>query len=206
METEYIKETLSEFMRRVVDESVSLEDKLRFLSPADNERPFKRPIILENGVRIWGYCSIHPDAKIGKNTIIGAFTNITGNIEIGDYTRMQGFNFIPQGVKIGNRVFIGPGVIFTNVKYPTVRYGDYSWERVYETTVVEDGANIGAGAIVCPGVTIGACSMIGAGSIVTQNVTPGWLVKGNPARHIKQYTDIDKDLNYKPLDGTDHGF
>ena len=68
------------------------------------EMPFQRPIILENGTTIWGFCTIHPDAKIGKEVMIGAFTNISGPAEIGDYVRMQGFNFIPTGVILESRV------------------------------------------------------------------------------------------------------
>lgn len=200
-------ETLEQFLKRIREEDeVDLEDRLRFLNPDPAEQPFVRPIIMENGARIWGYCTIAPTAKIGKNVTIGAFTNICGNAVIGDYTRMQGFNYIPQGVTIGERVFIGPNVTFTNVRYPTVRMGDYSWERVYDKTIVEDKASIGAGCIICPGVRIGKFAMIGAGSVVTGDVLPGWLVKGNPARHIKLFIDPEKAALIRPLDGKDHGW
>lgn len=180
---------------------------LDFLQPGEGDRPFARPIILENGATVWGYCTIAPTAQIGKDVTIGAFTNICGNVVIGDYTRMQGFNFIPQGVTIEDRVFIGPGVIFTNVIYPTVRFGDYSWERVYEKTLVRQGASIGAGAVICPGVTIGKRSLIAAGSVVTKDVTEGWLVKGNPARHIRQFADVEREEAHPALTpGKDAGW
>ena len=204
--TEEFTETWPEFCKRVREDGVDLGERLAFMNPQTAEMPFVRPIILENGARIWGYCSIAPTAKIGKNVIVGAFTNICGNAVIGDYTRMQGFNFIPQGVTIGERVFVGPGVIFTNVKHPTVRMGDYSWERVFDETIVQDKASIGAGAVICPGVVIGKYSMVGAGSIVTKSVLPGWLVKGNPARHIKLIVDIEEADKIRPLDGEDHGW
>ena len=199
-------ETWPEFLQRMNGDGIDLQDRLAFLKLETAEMPFVRPIILKNGARIWGYCTIAPTAKIGKNVIIGAFTNICGAATIGDYTRMQGFNYIPQGVIIGERVFIGPNVTFTNVKYPTVRNGEYSWERVFDKTIVEDKVSIGAGSIICPGITIGKFAMIGAGSVVTKDVLPGWLVKGNPARHIRQFIDPEKASLQRPLDGKDHGW
>jgi UDP-2-acetamido-3-amino-2,3-dideoxy-glucuronate N-acetyltransferase len=121
------------------------------------------------------------------------FTNITGDVVVGDWTRIQGHVFIPAGVTIGRRVFVGPGVLFTNTTYPTVRFGPNSWERTYEKTTVRDCANIGAGAIICPGVTIGERCMIAAGSVVTSNVPDGWLVKGNPARMIREFTNLEQE-------------
>ena len=144
------------------------------------KRPFKDPIIIENNVQVWGFCSIHPEAKLGKNVVIGAFTNICGPVEIGDDTRIQGFCFIPYGVTIGKRVLIGPNVTFTNDKYPRVKQ---RW--TIEPTIVKDGASIGAGSVIVPGVTIGENAMIAAGSVVTTDIKNNWLVKGHPARHIK---------------------
>ena len=155
--------------------------------------PFQRPIIYDNGTVIWGFCSIHPNAKIGANVVIGAFTNICGPAEIGDESRLQGFTFIPQGVTIGKRVFIGPGVMFTNIKYPTARFGKASRDRIFETILVEDKAAIGAGAVICPNVKIGKGALVAAGSIVTQDVMAEYLVKGNPARHIKRIVDLEDE-------------
>lgn len=170
-------------------------------------RPFGIPVTLDNNTVVWIPSSINPAAKIGSNCIIGMFTNITGDVTIGDWTRIQGHVFIPTGVTIGQRVFVGPGVIFTNTIYPTVRFGPNSWERVYEKTVVHDCANIGAGAIICPGVTIGERCMIAAGSVVTTDIQAGWLVKGNPARHIKLFTDIERERSMsQPTSGKDAGW
>ena len=154
------------------------------------EMPFLKPTILKNGAVIWPFCQIHPNAKIGKLVVIGCFTNICGPVEVGDETRMQGFVFIPEGVTIGKRVYVGPGVIFTNVKYPTARHGKRSRDRLYEKVVVGEKSALGAGSIICPGVTIGPGALVAAGSVVTSDVMAEWLVKGNPARHIKRIVDL----------------
>jgi len=152
-----------------------------FLSPADY--PFTKPLHYPIGIIMWPPVDIHPAAKIGNGVIIGRYTNICGNITIGENTRIQGFCFIPDCVEIGMRVFIGPGVIFTNVKYPSARHDR---DRVRDgKIIVEDFASIGAGAVICPGVRIGFGALIGAGAIVTKDVLPETVVVGCPARPLK---------------------
>ena len=85
--------------------------------------------------------------------------------------------FIPEGVVLGNGVFIGPHVCFTNDKH-TKATGE--WELL--ETVVEDGANIGAGAVILPGIIIGKGATVGAGAVVTKDVPAGCTVVGNPAK------------------------
>jgi UDP-2-acetamido-3-amino-2,3-dideoxy-glucuronate N-acetyltransferase len=81
-------------------------------------------------------------------------------------------------VKIGSGVFIGPRVTFCNdLEPPSDNWLD---------TIVEDGAVLGAGVVVLPGVTIGAYARVGAGAVVTRDIYPGdWWV-GNPARPIQR--------------------
>jgi acetyltransferase-like isoleucine patch superfamily enzyme len=97
-------------------------------------------------------------------------------------------------------------VIFNNTTYPTVRFGPNSWERTYEKTTLRDCANIGAGAIICPGVTLGERCMIAAVSVVTSDVRDGWLVKGNPARLIREFTDLERERAMPEPGSTDAGW
>jgi len=127
--------------------------------------------------KIW-----HPDlvniygCKIGKRCSIAAFIEIGEDVTIGNDVQIQAFTFIPKGVRIGNNVFIGPNVTFTNDKHPPSK-GKWWFE-----TIIEDGVSIGAGALLITGITIREGAFIAAGAVVTKDVDPGTTVMGIPAR------------------------
>lgn len=116
---------------------------------------------------------------IGSDCTFHAYTWVGENAEIGDRVKVQAFAFIPDGVKIGNDVFIGPHVCFTNDKHPPA-----SSKQKWIDTYVHNGVSIGAGAIILPGVILAVGARIGAGAIVTRNVGPHMTVVGNPARPL----------------------
>ena len=95
---------------------------------------------------------------------------------IGNNCKVQAFAFIPTGVTIGNNVFIGPRVTFTNDKHPPS--GNWS------ATIVEDEVVIGAGAVILPGLTLGKGCVVGAGAVVIKDVLPYATVVGNPAKMV----------------------
>ena len=139
-------------------------------------------LIIGEGTKIWheNKSNIYGKGRIGKNCNIGALVEIR-HPQIGDDCKIQAFVFIPEGVKIGDRVFIGPHVCFTNDKHPTA-VGE--WELLW--TTVEDGVNIGANATILPGITLGEGCTVGAGAVVTKDVPPGVTVVGNPARRLEK--------------------
>jgi acetyltransferase-like isoleucine patch superfamily enzyme len=114
--------------------------------------------------------------KIGRNCKIDAYVYIEEGVTIGDNCKVRPFVFIPTGVTIEDDVFIGPGVCFTNDKYPKVKG---KWKLL--KTVVRKGASIGANSTVLAGVTIGDGALVGAGSVVTKSVLNKAVVAGNPA-------------------------
>lgn len=121
--------------------------------------------------------------KIGKNCKIDAYVYIEEGVEIGDNVKIRAFTFIPQGVKIESNVYIGPRVTFTNDKYPKVK-GEWRLLK----TIVREGASIGAGALILPGLEIGKYSLVGAGSVVTKDVDDYAIVVGVPAKTIGYVT------------------
>ena len=120
--------------------------------------------------------TIHPFTnlyceKIGDNTNIANFVEIGRGVIIGNFCSIQAFSFIPEGVTIGDGVFIGPHVCFINCRHPMAhrKVGTYDIEH----TVVEGNVVIGAGSVIMCGVTIGKGAMIGAGSLVLNDVPAG---------------------------------
>ena len=103
---------------------------------------------------------------------------VGSKVKIGENCKIQPYAFIPDGVTIEDNVFVGPHVCFTNDKYPP------SNGRGWAETLVKNGASIGAGSIILPGITIGENTRIGAGSVVTKNIPSGETWCGNPAKKI----------------------
>jgi len=134
---------------------------------------------LGEGTRIWHFAHVRNGAKIGKNGNIGKDVYIDTNVVIGDNCKIQNFASLYHGLTIGDDVFIGPHVCFTNDLYP--RASIWNDERLVKT-VVKDGASIGANSTIVAGITIGVSAMVGAGSVVTKDVPDHALVFGNPAR------------------------
>jgi acetyltransferase-like isoleucine patch superfamily enzyme len=95
---------------------------------------------------------------------------------MGDFVKIESNCYIPTHVTIGTRVFIGPGVVLTNDKYPLKMRDSYKPDG----PIIEDGVTLGAGAVVCPGITIGRGSFVAAGAVVTKDVPPMSLVRGVP--------------------------
>jgi len=115
--------------------------------------------------------------KIGKNCKIESYVYMEEGVRVGDNCKIKPHVYIPTGVVIQDDVFLGPGVTFTNDKYPRAK-GQWIPLR----TVVGRGASIGALSVIIPGVTIGKNAMVGAGSVVTSDVSDNIVVAGNPAR------------------------
>ena len=138
-----------------------------------------KDVELGKDVRLFDHVNLYK-CKIGARTKIDSFVYIEEGVVLGEDCKVRPHCFIPTGVTIGNRVFLGPGVIFTNDKEP--RSINPDWKLV--PTVVEDDASLGAGAVILPGVRIGRGAMVGAGAVVTKDVAPETVVVGNPARAL----------------------
>ncbi len=105
---------------------------------------------------------------------------------MGRNCKVSSHTFICEGVIIEDNVFIGHGVIFINDKYPRATNADASLQSEADWKVVETivgrGASVGSGATILCGVKIGERAVVGAGAVVTRDVSAGTSVAGNPAR------------------------
>jgi acetyltransferase-like isoleucine patch superfamily enzyme len=127
---------------------------------------------------VWHFAVILGGVEIGENCSIGSHTEIGFDTKIGKGSRIGAKVFLPSGTIIGENVFIGPSATFCDDDYPRADQPNYT----ARPPVIKNGATIGAGAVVLPGVTIGEKAMVGAGAIVTGDVPPGAVVRCDPAR------------------------
>jgi UDP-2-acetamido-3-amino-2,3-dideoxy-glucuronate N-acetyltransferase len=128
--------------------------------------------------------------EIGDETKIGPFVEVQRNASIGRRCKISSHSFVCEGVSIGDDVFIGHGVMFTNDKNPRASVDGrmITTEWSLQKTVVEDKVSIGSNATILCGLTIGRGAVIGAGAVVTRDVAPGETVAGNPARALMRST------------------
>jgi acetyltransferase-like isoleucine patch superfamily enzyme len=120
--------------------------------------------------------------SIGDNSFIGPFCEVQKNAVIGKNTKVQSHSFICELVAIGNDCFIGHGVMFINDLFIDGRPagGDQSkWKSTY----IGNNVSIGSNATILP-VKICDGAVIGAGSVVTQDITIKGVYAGNPAKKI----------------------
>lgn len=126
---------------------------------------------------MWAFAHVLAGAEIGADCNICDHTFIEGGARVGDRVTLKCGVQLWEGVTLEDDVFVGPNATFTNDPFPRSRRRPPQYAR----TVVRAGASIGANATILPGVTIGACAMVGAGAVVTRDVPPLAIVVGNPA-------------------------
>ncbi|HYP21964.1 MAG TPA: acyltransferase [Actinomycetota bacterium] len=138
-----------------------------------------------DGVRLAGFVNLY-GCTIGDETFVGPFVEVQRGVTIGRRCKIQSHTFLCTGVHIGDEVFVGHGVVFTNDRAPRATNaageiaGDDDW--MLEETHVGRRAAIGSGAVILPGLTIGEGATVGAGAVVTKDVPAGAVVTGVPAR------------------------
>ncbi len=160
--------------------------------------------ILRQGTVIYGDVELGDYFQTGHHAIIRAKvrtsdyctvsnrSTLEGLIRLGTGVRIMSHVYIPSRTWAGDHVFIGPGVVFLNVRYPG------RWEGPAPTprgATIEDDVMIGGGSTILPEVTIGRRSFIAAGAVVTKSVPPRSLVKGCPGRIEPLPSELDRAMD-----------
>ena len=133
------------------------------------------------GTKIWHFSHIMSGATIGAKCNIGQNVVVSPKVILGDNVKIQNNVSIYTGVICEDDVFLGPSCVFTNVNNPR---SEVNRRGEYEKTWVKKGATIGANATIVCGITLGEYAFIGAGAVVTKDVSPYALVVGNPSKQI----------------------
>lgn len=124
--------------------------------------------IIGDNVVIWHGATLNPDNKISKNCRIHA----------GCFLEM---------VTLGQSVFLGPGVVFTDDPHPII---PIDFRQCWKGAEVKDGAVIGGNVTVLPHIIIGELAVVGAGSVVVENIPDNKVAVGNPAKVIKDVSKL----------------
>lgn len=124
-------------------------------------------------------CNLY-ECTLHENVFVGPFSEIQNGVIVGSHTRIQSHSFICEKVIIGDNCFIGHGVMFTNDLF---KEGYPDADAMIETNI-GNNVSIGSNATILP---INICDgvVIGAGSVVTKNITTKGVYAGNPARLLR---------------------
>lgn len=163
-------------------------------------------VVIEEGVLIFHpeNVSLDEDVYVGHGAILKGYYKNQLRIGRGTWIGQGAFFHSAGGIEIGEQVGIGPRVsILTSAhELPETPESpdslDSQGSELYDTPVLcrplrfaavrlEDGCDIGVGAVILPGVTIGRLAQVGAGAVVTRDVPPRAIVAGNPARVLRTY-------------------
>ncbi len=145
--------------------------------------------VLEPGVLVF-----HPETlRLGRRVYVGHRAILKGHprgtMEIGDgcWIGQDCFFHSAGGIRLGCNVGVGPGVrILTSQHREAGRELPILHSPLdFAAVVVEDDADLGVGALLLPGVTVGRGAQVGAGAVVTRDVEPYAIVAGAPARHLR---------------------
>jgi acetyltransferase-like isoleucine patch superfamily enzyme len=151
------------------------DPELRTIGIVDVE--FGKNITVVHPVNLYG-------CQIDDESFIGPFVEIQNGVKVGKRCRIQSHAFICELVTIGDDCFISHGVMFINDLFVTG--GPAAGNKdLWRSTKIGNRVSIGSNATILP-ITICDHAVIGAGSVVTKNITQSGIYAGNPARLLRR--------------------
>jgi acetyltransferase-like isoleucine patch superfamily enzyme len=146
------------------------------------ESCIKEDVLFGDNVKVISPVNLY-GCSIADNCFIGPFVEIQKDVTIGTNTKVQSHTFICELVTIGQDCFIGHGVMFINDLFSTG--GPANGDKTkWKSTTIGNNVSIGSNATILP-VSICDNVVIGAGAVVTKNISEKGIYAGNPAKKIK---------------------
>jgi UDP-2-acetamido-3-amino-2,3-dideoxy-glucuronate N-acetyltransferase len=133
---------------------------------------------LGDGTFVWQFASVIRGAVIGQQCSIGACAIVDG-AQVGDNCKIGHGASLHPGTRLGDDIFVGPGAVFCNDLWPRTHRNGFDMDalKTRATVIVEDGASIGARAVVLPGIRIGRKAMVAAGVVCDRDVPEGMILR-----------------------------
>ncbi|KAA9331321.1 N-acetyltransferase [Hymenobacter busanensis] len=131
------------------------------------------------GTRIWHFCHVSGGAELGDGCSLGQNVFVADGVKLGHNVKVQNNVSLYTGVECADDVFLGPSVVFTNVRNPR---SAVPRRHEYQPTRLGRGVTVGANATIVCGVNLGEYAFVGAGAVVTRDVPAYALVYGTPAK------------------------
>ncbi len=150
--------------------------------------------IIGDGSKIWHFSHLMEGAKIGENCNVGQNVFIANDVVLGNNVKVQNNVSLYSGVQCEDDVFLGPSMVFTNVKNPRsaiVRKDEF------QETIIRKGVTIGANATIVCGTSIGKFAFVAAGAVITKNVADYALMKGVPAKQDGWISEFGEKLEFE---------
>ena len=139
-----------------------------------------------NNFQTGNKANIREENTIGNNVSIGTLSVVEHHVAIEDGVRIHTQVFVPEYSTLREKCWLGPNVVLTNAMYPK----SPSVKDELEGPMIEKEAIIGANSTILPGVRIGEHAIVGAGSVVTKDIEDQVVVCGNPAKFLKNKSNL----------------
>lgn len=156
--------------------------------PRENQPRYLRAGVVDvkfgSGVTVVEPANLY-GCEIGEGVFIGPFVEIQKDVVVGARTRIQSHAFVCELVSIGEDCFIAHGVMFVNDRF-SIGGPARGNRTLWESTRIGNGVSIGSNATILP-VNICDGAVIGAGSVVTKDISTPGVYAGNPARLIREF-------------------
>lgn len=154
------------------------------------------------GTKIWQFASITRGTILGKECSVSPFAMLDGSV-YGDGVIISGGVKAGAGFLVGNQVFLGPNVVLCNDAWPFAGKEGYDdaklrSKRIF-SVIIEDGAAIGAGAILLPGTHVGEGAVVAAGAVVRGNIPAGVVYPCRPDSPSPSPSAVPSDWQHRRM-------
>jgi acetyltransferase-like isoleucine patch superfamily enzyme len=143
-------------------------------------------VTVESGTLIGDAASLRENVRVGSGCVIGRMVSVHPDCTVGDGTRVMDHTHLATGMEVGRNCFFGVHVVTSSDN--ALGHLPYHPDRVRGPRI-GDGAVVGSGAVLLPGVHVGSGATVAAGAVVTRDVPPDTRVFGNPARVLDHATE-----------------